>query len=52
MKPKTYFTAIDKPPWVKELPTDRMPEGTVLLEISSRSNEDLGRRLSAMHLLC
>ena len=50
MKPRTYFTPIAKPPWVKELPIDRMPEGTRLLEISGRSDQELGKRLSAMRL--
>ena len=50
-RPTTWFTPLDRPPFVAEHHDPAgAPAGLRVLEISSRSDEPLGRRLSAMHL--
>ena len=49
--PTTWFTPLEQPPFVAEHHDPAgAPAGLRVLEISSRSDEPLGRRLSAMHL--
>ena len=47
---KTYFAPAAKPPYVIELPLERKPDELRVLEISTRSPDELGRALSAMRL--
>ena len=50
-RPTTWFTPLEHPPFVAEHHDPAgAPAGLRVLEISSRSDEPLGRRLSAMHL--
>ena len=51
MKPTTWFTPLDRSPFVQEHhDANGPPENLRVLEISSRSQQPLGRRLSAMFL--
>ena len=51
MKPTTWFTPLDRPPFVQEHHAASGPPANLrVLEISSRSDQPLGRRLSAMFL--
>ncbi len=50
-RPTTWFTPLDRPPFVAEHhDAAGAPAGLQVLEISSRSDEPLGRGLSAMRL--
>ncbi|MCY4122686.1 MAG: SLOG family protein [Acidobacteria bacterium] len=50
-RPTTWFTPLDRPPFVTEHHDPAgAPAGLRVLEISSRSDEPLGRSLSAMRL--
>ena len=50
-RPTTWFTPLERPPFVTEHRHPAgPPAGLRVLELSSRSEEPLGQRLSAMHL--
>ena len=50
-RPTTWFTPLERPPFVTEHHHPAgPPAGLRVLEISSRSQDQLGQRLSAMHL--